>query len=265
MTLASSSPPLPSLQTSTLLTRHGFRHAFFTRSGGVSGAPFDALNFSVNVGDAPEAVEENVRIAARHLGVTPERLHFPSQVHGRTVLTVAPDAERKDTLVCEGDALVHRSRSGETPLAVGVRTADCVPILLACTETGWVGAVHAGWRGCVNRITLEAVRELRERGAKRLIAAIGPHIELQSFEVSPQVASELLAASPDPDIVDRSRERPHVDLRRMVRAQLISAGLASSEIDDVHGCTYAEPALYFSFRRDGAKSGRHLHAIVARA
>lgn len=257
--------PASATLTSTLLDRHGFRHAFFTRLGGVSAAPFDALNFSVNVGDSPEAVEENVRRAAAYLGVAPERLHFPSQVHGRTVLSVVPGANRRDTLVCEGDALVHRMSTGEAPLAVAIRTADCVPILLACTDTGWVGAVHAGWRGCVNRVTLEAVRVLRQRGATRLIAAIGPHIELGSFEVSPEVAEELLLASPDPGIVDRSHARPHVDLRRMVRAQLTSCGLDDGDIDDVRGCTYAEPARFFSFRRDGAASGRHLHAIVTRA
>lgn len=260
---APKSRPEP-LLTSPLLGAHGFEHAFFTRHGGVSAAPFDSLNFSVNVGDQADAVEENLCIAARHLGVAPERVHFPSQVHGRTVLAVSPGASRGDTLVCEGDALVHRASPGDAPLAVGVRTADCVPILLACTETGWVGAVHAGWRGCVNQITIEAVRILRERGATRLIAAIGPHIELSSFEVSEEVAAELVAASPDPDIVDRSRERPHVDLRRMVRAQLLTGGLADRDIDDVRGCTYADQDRFFSFRRDGAASGRHLHAIVAR-
>ncbi len=101
-----------------------------------------------------------------------------------------------------------------------------------------------------------------------LIAAIGPHISLAAFEVSEEVAQTLLAASRDPDIVLRSpppsHAKPHVDLRRMLRAELASQGLAEGAIDDVWGCTVLEPERFFSFRRDGKASGRHLSAIVPR-
>jgi copper oxidase (laccase) domain-containing protein len=104
----------------------------------------------------------------------------------------------------------------------------------------------------------------RSAGRAQLIAAIGPHISLDSFEVSEEVASELLAASPDTQVVDRSKRRPHVDLRRIVRAQLMSLGLEPSAIDDVWGCTVRDETQFFSFRRDGQASGRHLSAIVPR-
>jgi copper oxidase (laccase) domain-containing protein len=101
-------------------------------------------------------------------------------------------------------------------------------------------------------------------GETDLVAAIGPHISLQAFEVSEEVAREIAAASPDPDVVDTTfGPRPHVDLRRVIRAQLRVAGVPEANIDDVFGCTVGDPTQFFSFRRDGPKSGRHLSAIVA--
>ena len=77
-------------------------------------------------------------------------------------------------------------------------------------------------------------------------------------------AETILQASHDPHIVDRTREKPHVDLRRMLRAELRWQGLNDAAIDDVWGCTVLEPARFFSFRRGGKASGRHLSAIVPR-
>jgi YfiH family protein len=145
-----------------------------------------------------------------------------------------------------------------------VRTADCVPILLADPSTGAVAAVHAGWRGVVARVTEAAVTALREAGAEtsKLIAAIGPHISLAAFEVSEDVAEQLVESSPDRDVVSRDfGAKPHVDMRRIVRAQLRVLGLAQSAIDDVRGCTVCDDDL-FSYRRDGKRSGRLLSAIV---
>jgi len=161
----------------------------------------------------------------------------------------------------EGDALVSRAPG----LACAVRSADCVPILLGDRRSGVVAAVHAGWRGAVNGIVSSAVDALRAIAPEPvLIAAIGPHISPAAFEVSEDVAETLLKASHDPYIVDRSGPKPHVDLRRMLRAELHANGLAHAAIDDVWGCTFLEPEHFFSFRRDGKASGRHLSAIVPR-
>lgn len=249
----------PMALKSDLLDRAGFRHAFFTRAGGFSAPPYDSLNFSVAVGDSPPIVERNVELAAAYLGTSSSEVLFLNQVHGREVVAVDEALTRAQALLLSGDAIATKL-SG---LACGVRTADCVPVLFGCPDTGWVAAAHAGWRGCVQGIVLQTVRFLRARHAGRILAAIGPHISGAAFEVASEVAAELARASPDPDIVDRSRERPHVDLRKMVRAQLLAEGLASEDIDDVLGCTLLEPSRFFSFRRDGKASGRHLSAITA--
>jgi len=253
----------PSLLESPLLRREGFRHGFFTRNGGVSEGPYRSLSFSVAVGDEPGNVAENLRRAAGALGVPAERIYYLSQVHGRqTVLADGTEAPAR-FLEREGDAVI--AVAGE--LACAVRSADCVPILVADRRSGAVAAIHAGWRGVVEGVVGAAVAALGDTTGQRgdWIAAIGPHISVRAFEVSDEVAGRLAAASDATDVVHHGRTRPHVDLRRIVRAQLVAAGLAPSAIDDVEGCTVSEPARFFSFRRDGARSGRHLSAIVPRS
>jgi YfiH family protein len=249
--------------TSPVLGRAGFRHAFFTRSGGVSSGPFASLNFSVAVGDDPENVSENLRRACLALGVAPGQIYFASQVHGVAVELAEPHVRFEDFVCREADIVVGRSPE----LACGVRSADCVPILLADPRTGAVAAVHAGWRGVAHGAVAAAVSALlgpSAADASGLLAAIGPHISLAAFEVSEEVAAVLERASPNPDVVERSRLRPHVDLRSIVRSQLETLGVSSGAIDDVPGCTLSDEARFFSFRRDGKRSGRHLSAIAPR-
>lgn len=246
---------------SRVLREAGFRHAFFTRKGGVSEGAYRSLSFSVAAGDDARCVSQNLERAAVALGVESGHVHFLSQVHGRVTHTLYGGETQAELIRIEGDALASRAPG----LACGVRSADCVPVLLADRASGAVAAAHAGWRGAVNGVLSSAVGALRALAPNSdLIAAIGPHISLAAFEVSEDVAETLLEASRDPEIVDRTREKPHVDLRRMLRAELLGLGLADSSIDDVWGCTVLEPARFFSFRRDGKASGRHLSAIVPR-
>jgi polyphenol oxidase len=251
---------------SPLLLQAGFRHAFFTRQGGASRGPFESLSFSTAVGDDPSHVDENLRRAGALLGVDAARVLYLSQVHGHVARFYRTQEERAGLITLEGDAI-----GGTEPgSAYGVRSADCVPILLADTESGAVMAIHAGWRGVVVGVVEAGVACLRQNvgGDGRLLAAIGPHISRHSFEVSDDVAEQLLAACPGqpPDVVKRagSEAKPHVDLRRIVTQKLLALGLTEASIDQVGGCTVLTPDRYFSFRRDGKRSGRHLSAIVPR-
>jgi len=242
----------------------GFRHGFFTREGGASEGPFRSLSFSTAVGDEPRHVEENLRRAGQLLGVEAERILYLSQVHGSQARFYRGIQSRAELITLEGDAL----GGTEPDSAYGVRSADCVPILLADAESGAVMAIHAGWRGLVAGVVEAGVACLREHagGQGRLLAAIGPHISRAAFEVSEDVAAQLQAASPVAGALDSgsSGAKPHVDLRFIVTGKLLAAGLASAAIDQVAGCTVLEPDRFFSFRRDGRVSGRHLSAIVAR-
>lgn len=248
--------------TSPLLSAAGFRHGFFTRHHGWSTGPFGTLSFSVSVGDTEQNVAQNHALAAAELGVSPGWICCATQVHGRRVLVLEASARSPAVAAEEADALV----SVHPGLACGVRTADCVPILLADRVSGAVAAVHAGWRGVVSDIVAAAVEQVRAAAGHegQLLAAVGPHISSTAFEVSEPLAATLQECAPGIEVVAHRAGAPHVDLGRIVRAQLERAGLASDQIDFVGGCTASDPELYFSYRRDGARSGRHLSAIVAR-
>lgn len=256
--------PEPGRQQSPLLSKAGFRHAFFTRQGGVSLEPFASLSFGTAVGDDPLHVEHNLALAAGALGVAPEHVLFSSQVHGNQARFHRDASTRADLITLEGDAI-----GGCAPAnAYGVRTADCVPILLADEHSGAVMAVHAGWRGVVRGVVEAAVACLRAELGRELclLAAVGPHISRAAFEVSEDVALELERVCPLSGAVEReAAKKPHVDLRFIVTQKLLALGLNEAAIDQVGGCTLLEPNRYFSFRRDGKRSGRHLSAIVPRA
>lgn len=207
------------------------------------------------------------------------------QVHGGDVIEAAGSAGR------EADGLVARAAPGPgdpadpagfaSRAAVGMRVADCVPVLLADEVTGDVAAVHAGWRGVTRGVVPAGVARLVGRGdTRRLVAAIGPCIGPCCFEVGADVAATIEAAvrrcggvaqngragiAPKGARVIASErgDKAYVDLRAAVRAQLIAAGLDDARVDDVGGCTKHEVARFHSFRRDGANSGRMLACIAA--
>lgn len=260
-----SAGPIPSALASAALTQAGFSHAFFTRAGGVSRPPWDTLNFAAGTGDDPAAVRENFDRAAQILGVTASRLYVVSQVHGVAARVIGAGEDREELLRAVADITLSRAPG----VACGVRTADCVPILIADRTTGAVAAIHSGWKGTVASAAAAGVRALRDLIGARgdLLAAIGPHIETCCFEVGADVATELAACSSlgETAVLMASGEKPHVNLRAIVRAQLEAEGLAATAIDDVRGCTVGDRDRFHSFRRDGKVGGRLLSAIVVPA
>ncbi|MFO7565875.1 MAG: peptidoglycan editing factor PgeF [Enhygromyxa sp.] len=231
-------------------------HGFTTRKGGVSQGRHASLNLGSRRDD-PEAVAENLRRVAEAGGFAPRELVRVRQVHGDTVLAAHEVGEQS-----EADALWrHRDHPGPRRV-VGVMTADCVPILLCDRRGTMVAAVHSGWKGTVANIAARAVEILREAGAdpRDVLAAIGPCIELDAFEVGEEVAVQF----DERFVVRAGYARPHVDLVACVRAQLEGAGVPSEQIERVGACTHASPELYFSFRRDGGGIGQQLSFIGLR-
>lgn len=255
---------IPQFDASRLLNDAGFKHAFFTRMGGVSKFPLDSLNIAAGAtGDDPAAVQENVRRCAISLGVGLEKLYLVSQVHGTDAVIIEGDEDRDRVVLQKADITASRSPG----VACGVRSADCVCILLGDRVSGAVTAVHSGWVGTVANAVGAGVAVLRSLAPSAdIVAAVGPHIEACCFEVGDDVAERLANASNlGTSVIDRSRAKPHVNLRRIIHAQLVQAGVDEVNIDDVHGCTVCHPERYFSYRRDAQNSGRMLAAIVARS
>ena len=235
----------------------GVVHGFSTRVGGVSEGRYASMNLGGRWGDEPERVAENLRRVAAMAGYAPEQLVRARQVHGAAVLP----ADTVDATSEADGVWTGRDRPGADKV-VAVMTADCVPILICDRDATLVAAVHSGWRGTVADIAGVAVATLVEAGAepRRLLAAIGPCIEVAAFEVGEEVAEQF-----DARFVDRSfGARPHVDLVACVRAQLENAGVPANQIERVGGCTHTDPERYFSYRRDGAGIGQHLSLIGLR-
>lgn len=250
---------------SRVLSGLGAAHGFNLRTGGLSEGAYASFNLGRSVGDEPGRVEQNLARFAAAVGYGHGALYETSQVHGAAVHVVAKGSQARHVRALEADALVAPAGG----VAVGVRTADCVPVLLVDTHSGAVAAVHAGWRGTVRGVVEAGVRALLAHGAgdaRALRAAVLPHIRRCCFEVGEEVALELLDATPgrDASVIDRTHDKPHVDLTAIVSAKLCALGVATEAIDVVAGCTRCEPERFFSFRRDGKQSGRHLAAIVSR-
>ncbi len=239
------------LLTASLIT---VPHGFPTRAGGVSAKPFDSLNSSRAVGDDPSAVTENLARLARSAQVGPGKLHFVKQVHGDRV--VEAGASNADT---EADALF----TGLPGTAVGVRTADCVPILIE-DPGGRVAAVHAGWRGVENEIVARTIERLVERGGEleRLRFAIGPCIQRCCFEVDGDLPQRFESAFGGKVVVRSAQKvKPHLDLPLALQLTLTRLGVPARHVAVLPQCTMCD-ARFFSHRREHGVTGRHLSFIT---
>lgn len=227
-------------------------HGFFTRRGGVSSGPYASLNCSLSSGDAPDCVHENRARAARALGADPDALLGLTQVHGAVVVRV-----REPWAAGAGpsaDAMVT-DRPG---LALGIVTADCVPVLMADRQAGIIGAAHAGWRGAVAGVLEATIAAMAELGAAtaRIEAAIGPCIAADSYEVGPDVRDAVLAAVPTRAtflLPGGRAQRWQFDLQGYCAARLEGGGIA--RVHRVAADTFADEARFFSHRRRTRSGG----------
>lgn len=188
--------------------------------------------------------------STKYTSITQESLHgivFPRQVHGDGIAWIDESNSRVQTIA---DGLLTRSRN----IAIGIRTADCVPVLLYEPIAEIAGVVHAGWRGAVKQIVGHAVAEIVSSGgnAGNIIASIGPHIKSCCYEVGRDVASLFEGLSDS--LVSRNGSKVVVNLAGAVSKQLIDSGVRQSNIEESTHCTYCEKEMFVSYRRDGPQS-----------
>jgi YfiH family protein len=236
-------------------TRPGLALAFTDRHGGVSTGPWESLNLGTSNGDAPERVARNHDLVADAFGVDRDAVVRMSQVHG-DVVHVAVDATGE---VPVADALVTTTPD----LALLVRVADCVPLVLADPAAGVAGVVHAGRQGLVRRVVPAAVAAMRELGATDLTAWIGPRVCGRCYEVPDDLRAEVASVVPQ-SWAETSWGTPALDVGAGVAAQLEELDVATVDVAGALGrretCTIESDRL-FSYRRQGQRSGR-LGALV---
>ena len=256
----------PRLTEPALATAVGVRHAFFTREGGVSTGLYSSLNVGFGSGDDRAAIAENRRRALACFDLPAATLDTVFQVHGTAVALAdrhwdPADAPRADALATD--------RPG---IALGILTADCVPVLFAGQAAGGrpvIGAAHAGWRGAIAGVLEETVAAMRRLGAEpgTIRAAIGPCIGARSYEVGPEFAAPFLAQDPANArffAPGRRDGHPLFDIAGYVADRLARLGLAG--VGRIAADTCAEDRRFFSYRRSTLHKesdyGRELSAIV---
>lgn len=247
------------------LDRLGVRHAFSTRIGGLSPPPFDSLNLGnpngCPVQDDYDRIWKNYQRLTAAIGCGNDRPLRVHQVHGRAVARV--EVGRDFNTDCQADAIVSR----DPRRAISVRTADCVPILISSGDGRSVAAVHAGWRGIVAGVIAAAVTRLLaedlEINPLDMVAAIGPCIGFEAFEVGSEVLDEFTRVFGSAAPISRAIDgKGHADLRRAAEMQLLSVGLQKENIDGTDRCTAHHSEEFFSHRAQRGITGR-MAAIIA--
>lgn len=248
------------LQAPLLTAVPHIRHGFGTRLGGVSDGVFASLNCGWKSGDDVNNVGENRRRIATALGVAPENLLTCYQVHSPIALSVTESwtpATRP-----EADAMVT-DRPG---LALGILTADCVPLLLADPVARVIGAAHAGWRGAQAGIVGNTVAAMRALGARpeNILAALGPCIAQDSYEVSPDFPAGFLAQ--DAGHARFFRPAPRVDHHLFDLPGYVMAALQQAGVEKVAPAladTYSDADRFYSFRRNTHQGVKQMGSLLA--
>ncbi len=241
----------------------GVRHAFFTRQGGVSSGVYASLNGGVGSRDRPDAVAENRRRMAQRLGVSPQNLLAPYQIHSADVVCVeAAWAAGSRPRV---DGLVTRTAG----LALSITGADCGMILF-CDPAGHViGACHAGWKGALTGVLEATLAAMEKIGAERgkIRAALGPTIGATSYEVGPEFVERFLATDAKHSrFFTPSPRAGHAwfDLPAFIGMRLRGAGVVAFEGTGLD--TYTDDERFYSYRRSVHRGeddyGRLVSAIV---
>ena len=247
-------------------------HAFSTRIGGISGREHTkSMNLAFNLGDDDNTVLENLAILSNSLGVDDKKVISVPQIHSNIVKTVGScDAGagyyKKHSFSCDGYV------TAENGLPIGVKTADCVPILLEARndrgEVIAVSAIHAGWRGTADRIVENGINQLCSCGAKaeNIYCAIGPCIDECCYEVGEDFAEQIkikLGQNYHMKFLTRKENNQfYANLKGMNLELLLSLGVPKEQIDIAPYCTCCNPKLFYSHRRQKGIRGSHLSLIV---
>lgn len=244
-------------------------HGFFTRSGGVSSGIYSGLNCGIGSSDDPDTVAENRRIVAAELA---NRRDAPLlscyQIHSSKCITVTSPWQGDERP--EADAMVT-NRPG---IALGILTADCAPVLFVDHENHVIGAAHAGWQGAVKGVVENTVAAMEALGANRdsIAAAVGPCIQLASYEVDLGFRDKALAHAPHAEqFFTAGIDATHLqfDLFAFVHDQITRAGIPAAESAQTPYDTYADESLFYSFRRSTHKNepdyGRQVSAVMLKA
>ena len=227
-----------------------------TKLGGVSKGDFESLNLSLNVGDDPLSVRKNRKLVEKELPYG-TKIKWLQQVHGGAVTRANSSCLEK------ADA----SWTNQSGWACAIQTADCLPVLFCDVDSTCVAAAHVGWRGLLCDVLDNLIMEIPANPA-RMIAWLGPRIGPKVFEIGEEVRDEISAwilhkgGSSEKFFKDHpSIKNVYLtDLARLAKFAISVSGV--SKMYDSNVCSYSEPQLFFSHRRDLGRTGRMVTLIA---
>ena len=245
---------LPYFEIPEMADLSWLRHAFLTRNGGTSPPPFQSLNLSAATGDSEERLSENKRVIASTFDFEPKRLTLLHQRHrDRTLVLTGPQAGNPSDL--EYDAMITSSPNR----FLGIKTADCFPILVVDRVKKAIGAIHAGREGTALHITQKVIHRMEMesgRSPKDLLVALGPSIGRCCYEID----EKAFLQEWEPFSTSLGSGKWNVDLPAINIAQIKKEGIKEDQISWVDLCTHCHPDLFFSYRGED-QTGRQLSFI----
>jgi YfiH family protein len=241
-------------------------HGFSTRVGGVSTGRYKSMNLSLNAGEDKDLVEINRCMYVKSLDAGNPEIYTVRQMHGTRVIRIEnSNHPAEEYRQAQADAIV----TDHPGVAIGVLTADCVPILVLDPVKKAIAAVHAGREGTVLHIVTHVVRRMEEEFGSLpgdLQAAVGPCIETSCYEVGEEVVQEAVQQNPNArEAVAREGRSYFMDLRKLNHLELLENGVREDRIHHVPLCTACHHRTFYSHRKSrGKETGRMMALMMLR-
>lgn len=255
-----------SFLTFDLYETYPIRAAISARLGGVSAAPFTSLNMGLHVGDVPQAVVTNRQRFFHALGSDASRLINCSQVHGTHIEVVGKadcgrGADSLETAIPACDGLI----TAEKGVPITMNYADCTPLFFYDPKKEVIALSHGGWRGTAGNIARKTIEKMESEfqcSRDNILCAIGPAIGKDAFEVGGEVIEAFAALFSETQLSTLCQKKENgkylFDLHGANRELMQAAGIPEQHIEDCGICTFSHDDLFYSYRKSGGNTGRHL-------
>ena len=244
--------PIQELQATGVVTA-----GISLRSGGVSRAPYASLNLAEHVGDDPSAVTANRETLFQHVGL--KNLHYCRQIHSAAVIDVDNGTGTMLEAPPEADALVSTRRG----IALGIFTADCIPVFILDLATPAMGIAHAGWKGTFARVAVNTLAQMKASFgtlATNCQIHLGPSIQKCCYTVSTELLDQFAER-----FGSTVHDGKNLSLQDANLNQLVEAGLPPTSISVSPLCTACRTDLFYSHRAENGRTGRMLSFIQLNA
>ena len=218
-------------------------HCFFSKRGGVSTGIYKSLNCGQGSKDSKKKIKKNLSIVLNKMKVDVKKLILMYQTHSNKVIII--DNKNKNLMKFKSDAIVTKIRG----LALGVVTADCVPIILYDLKNHIIGCVHAGWKGASSGIIENTIKKFKKLNSNnKIYASVGPCIGSKSYEVDLNFYKKFISKSKKNNIyfINKNKTKKLFNLRKYVNDKLIKL---SVKVDNINKDTFKENSNFFSYRR----------------